>query len=288
MLVLHDGNPLVHIRRAWVNQAIIGLILAVFAAQYFDLFFWPRFALFPYQLVHGLDRPGPLHGYLGLITHMLLHGSWLHLAGNLIGLWVFGDNIEDALGHVCYLLFFLACGIAAALTQVFFDDPTVPMIGASGAVSAVMGAYLLLHPRARILMLAFNVVPILAPAALVVGADILLNAYMAWDAGRTPGSPAGSSATGIAWWAHIGGFVFGMALIAILRRRDVALFQPAPAVAGRTMRWLARFIPTLVWPGDRPVADEMRGGTRPRGDRWMVFAKALIYIVLIFVLMRVL
>jgi membrane associated rhomboid family serine protease len=288
MLVLHDGNPLVHIRRAWVNQAFIVLILIVFATQFFDLFFWPRFGFFPLQLLHGLDQPGPLQGFAGLITHIFLHGGWLHLFGNLIALWVFGDNIEDALGHFRYLVFFFVCGIAAAMTQALLGDPAIPMIGASGAVSAVMGAYLLLHPRARVLMLAFNVVPILAPASLVVGADILLNAYMAWGAAKGLSGPVGSGAAGIAWWAHIGGFLAGMGLVSVLRRRDVALFQPAPAVAGRTMRWIARFIPTLAWPGDRPVGDETDGSVRIRNDRWMVFVKALIYVVLIFVLMRVL
>ncbi|MEX0808071.1 MAG: rhomboid family intramembrane serine protease [Dongiaceae bacterium] len=288
MLVLHDGNPLVHIRRAWVNQTIVVLILLVFLAQTFDLFFWPRFAFFPLQLIHGLDEPGPLQGIVGLVTHIFLHGSWLHLLGNLIALWVFGDNIEDAMGHFRYLLFFFVCGIAAALAQAFLGDPRIPMIGASGAVSAVMGAYLLLHPRARVLMLAFNVVPILAPAALVVGADIMLNAYMAWEAAHSIRGLANSEAAGIAWWAHIGGFVAGMALIAVLRRRDVALFQPAPAAAGRTLSWVARFIPTLAWRGERPVGDEADAPAKFRNDRWMVFVKALIYVVLIFVLTRVL
>jgi membrane associated rhomboid family serine protease len=282
MLVLHDGNPLVHIRRPWVNQVLVALMILGFGAQYLGLFAWQYFAFFPNQVFTGSPDPGPFYGLVGLVTHMFLHGGFLHLIGNLIALWVFGDNIEDAMGHGRYLIFFLATGIAAALTQGWFGHPFAPMIGASGAVSGVMGAYLLLHPRARILILAFNVVPILAPASIVVGIDLLLNAVMAWDV-TFLGSPEGA---GIAWYAHIGGFVSGILLVLVMRSRDVMLFQPAPAIASRSMRWLARFIPTLVWPGERPVADEMAGGTTVRREGWTVFAKALIYIVLIFLLMR--
>jgi hypothetical protein len=156
------------------------------------------------------------------------------------------------------------------------------MIGASGMVSAVMGAYLLLHPRARILILAFNVVPILAPASIVVGLDLVLNAVMAWDAAFV----GGAEQAGIAWFAHIGGFISGMLLIPVLRSRDVRLFQPSPAITTRSMRWLSRFIPTIVWPGERPVADDVTGGTVVRREGWTVVGKALIYVVLIVLLMR--
>jgi membrane associated rhomboid family serine protease len=282
MLVLHDGNPLIHIRRPWVNHGFVVLMLLGYAMQHFGPMDWWTYAFFPNQVFTLTSEPGPFYGLVGLVTHMFLHGGLLHLIGNLVAVWVFGDNIEDALGHFRYLLFVLATGIVAALTQGWFGDPFAPMIGASGAVSGIMGAYLLLHPRARILILAFNVVPILAPASLVVGFDLLLNAAMAWDASFL-GGPAGA---GIAWFAHIGGFVSGMLLVLVLRSRDVRLFQPSPAIASRSMRWLARFIPTLVWPGERPVADEMAAGTVMRREGWTVFAKALVYIALIFLLMR--
>ncbi len=280
MLVLHDGNPLVHIRRAWVNQGLIVLMVIGFLAQLAGLLDWKDYAFLPNQLFTLSDGPGPGHGLTGLVTHIFLHGNWLHLIGNIVALWVFGDNIEDALGHVRYLLFVVLTAAAAALTQGWFGHPFAPMIGASGMVSAVMGAYLLLHPRARILILAFNVVPILAPASLVVGLDLILNAAMAWDAVFL------SEQAGIAWFAHIGGFASGMLLVLVLRSRDVRLFQPAPAIASRSMRWLARFIPMLVLPGERPVSDDMTGGTVVRREGWTVIGKALIYVVLIFLLIR--
>ncbi len=281
MLVLHDGNPLVRIRRAWVNQGLIVLMVIGFLAQEIGLFNWQVYAFFPTQIFSLADGPGPAHGLLGLITHIFLHGSWLHLIGNIVALWVFGDNIEDALGHVRYLLFVVLTAVAAALTQGWFDYPYA-MIGASGMVSAVMGAYLLLHPRARILILAFNVVPILAPASLVVGLDLILNAAMAWDAAFV----GGAAQAGVAWFAHLGGFASGMLLVLILRLSDVRLFQPAPAIASRSMRWLARFVPTLVLPGERPAADGASGAVPVRREGWTVVGKALIYVVLIFLLMR--
>jgi membrane associated rhomboid family serine protease len=282
MLVLHDGNPLVRIRRPWVNHGLIVLMLLGFGAEEIGIFDWRLFAFFPNQVLTGAEGPGPFYGLPGLVAHMFLHGNLLHLIGNLIALWVFGDNIEDAMGHWRYLFFFLATGILAALSQGWFGHPYAPMIGASGAISAVMGAYLLLHPKARILILAFNVVPILAPASIVVGIDLLLNAAMAWNAGvlTTP------QAAAIAWYAHVGGFITGILLVMVLRARQVPLFQPAPPVTTRSMRWLGRVIPTLTWPGDRPVTDEMSGGTSNHRDRWMVLVKALIYIVLVFLLMR--
>ena len=281
MLVLHDGNPLVRIRRAWVNQGLIALMVIAFIAQEVGLFNWQVYAFFPTQTFSLSDTPGPGRGLLGLITHIFLHGSWLHLIGNIVALWVFGDNIEDALGHVRYVIFVVLTAAAAALTQGWFAYPYA-MIGASGMVSAVMGAYLLLHPRARILILAFNVVPVLAPASLVVGLDLVLNAAMAWDAAFV----GGPERAGIAWFAHLGGFASGMLLVLILRQSDVRLFQPAPAIASRSMRWLARLIPTLVWPGDRPVVDDAATATTVRREGWTVVGKALIYVILIFLLMR--
>ena len=281
MLVLHDGNPLVHIRRAWVNQGLIVLMVIGFLAQKAGLFDWQIYAFFPMQTFTLAEGPGPANGLLGLVSHIFLHGNWLHLIGNIVALWVFGDNIEDALGHFRYVVFVVLTSAAAALTQGWFAFP-YPMIGASGMVSGVMGAYLLLHPRARILILAFNVVPILAPASIVVGLDLVLNAAMAWDAAFV----GGPERAGIAWFAHLGGFISGMVLVLVLRSRDVRLFQPAPAIASRSMRWLGRFIPTIVWPGERPVADDMTGGTVVRRQGWTVVGKALIYVVLIFLLMR--
>jgi membrane associated rhomboid family serine protease len=292
MIVLHDGNPLTRIRRAWVNQGIVVACIVIFILQLLNKFAWPLYAFYPAQLRGWLPEPGPLHGLLGLVTHQFLHGDPLHLASNVLALLVFGNNLEDALGHGRYLLFYLLCGVCAAAAQGLLGDPTVPMIGASGAISAVMGAYLMLHPRARMLILAFNIAPVLAPASLVVGFTILVNIAMAYDVRLlSPGGPA-VELMRIAWWAHIGGFAAGLLLLLLFKPRDVPLFQPPPPLPARTMRWLGRIVPTLAWPGERPVEEPATGAAalawqdRPLGAKLLFIAKALFYVLLIFVLMH--
>ena len=149
MLILHDGNPLNRIASAWENHALMLAIILVFLLEMTEAFPWQYFAFFPQQLWTASPEPGPLNGVLGLFTHQFLHADLLHIIGNLVTLRVFGDNIEDALGHLRYALFFLLSGAVAALAQGIVE-PTVPLIGASGAISAVMAGYLLLHPRAHL------------------------------------------------------------------------------------------------------------------------------------------
>ncbi len=284
MLILHDGNPLTRIRRPWVNMALMAGTAAVFALQLLDAAAWQRFAFFPAQLWHLWPQPGPLYGIAGLITYPFLHGNLLHVGANLIALRVFGDNLEDAMGHWRYLLFYLASAAFAAAAQGLLADPFAPLIGASGAVSAVMGGYLLLHPRARILILAFNVAPVIAPAAVVVGFQIAVNFAMSWNLVLFAGAPPDPGAAAVAWWAHIGGFVSGMALVPLLKASGVPLFQ-APALPERGMRWLGRYVPTLSWPGERAPVEA--GAERPpRRAGLEVFVKALAYVALIVVLMR--
>src|SRR5690606_11658791 len=152
-----------------------------------------------------------------MITYIFLHAGWLHLAGNMVVLWVFGDNIEDAMRHVLYPVFFVLCGMAGAGTEALFSStPQVPVIGASGAIAGVMGAYLLLHPRARVLVLAAFRVPVLAPAGVFVGLTVVLDLISALS--NTQG------AVQVAFWAHLGGFAAGAALICVMRWRDVPLF----------------------------------------------------------------
>lgn len=137
--------------------------------------------------------------WLNLFTSMFMHGGWAHLLGNLWFLWVFGDNIEDEMGHSRFLIFYLLGGVAAALTHGLVDGATnVPMIGASGAISAVLGAYILLHPRAIILSL-IGWIPVPVPALIYLGYWMLIQFVQ---------SAAGIE--GVAFWAHIGGFVFGV------------------------------------------------------------------------------
>jgi membrane associated rhomboid family serine protease len=291
MIILHDGNPLTRIRRAWVNQTIVLACILVFILQFLGKFDWPIYAFYADQLRSWAPVPGPLHGLLGLITHLFLHGDPLHLASNVLALLVFGNNLEDALGHGRYLLFYLLSGACAALVQSQFGDPTVPMIGASGAISAVMGAYLMLHPRARMLILAFNIAPVLAPASLVVGFTILVNIAMAYDVTLLSPDAMAADLLRIAWWAHVGGFAAGLALFLLLKPRDVPLFQPPPPLPARSMRWLGRIVPTLAWPGERPVEEPGAGVSlpwqdRPLGAKLLFIGKALLYVLLMFVLMH--
>jgi membrane associated rhomboid family serine protease len=164
-----------------------------------------------------LTDPGrePSH----VITSMFLHGSWMHLLGNMWFLWLFGNNIEDSMTHGRFVLFYLLCGIAAALLQVVAEPAsTVPMVGASGAISGVMGAYLVLYPRVRVftlLPLGFFVTTIALPA----WAMLLYWAFIQLASGvGSIGAEAGTG--GVAFWAHIGGFVAGIVLVKIFQRPD--------------------------------------------------------------------
>jgi len=189
------------------------LTLSLPAAQKF-IFQW---GAIPYQIVHGevLYGPGLFPPFLSLFSSMFLHGGFLHLIGNMLYLWIFGNNIEDTLGHFRFLIFYLLTGLGAALTQVFSDpQSTTPMIGASGAVAGVLGAYLLLFPHARILTLMFIFVfirMIRIPALIVLGFWFLMQLL----------SVTSGFDTGVAFFAHIGGFAAGLILVKV--------FQPQKA-----------------------------------------------------------
>jgi membrane associated rhomboid family serine protease len=151
--------------------------------------------------------------FLPLLTSMFLHSGFMHIAGNMLFLWIFGDNVEDFFGHIPYLLFYLVCGISAGLLHVLFNlNSPLPAVGASGAISGVMGAYALLYPRARILTLVFIfLVPI--PAIFILGYWFLLQFLGGISA-------MGAAATGgVAWWAHVGGFLTGIFLTKLAQRK---------------------------------------------------------------------
>jgi membrane associated rhomboid family serine protease len=161
---------------------------------------------------------------LTVLTSMFLHGGWLHLIGNMLYLWIFGDNVEDAMGHVRFIVFYVLCGVAAALAQAIPDPhSTVPMVGASGAISGVLGAYLLLYPHARVLValpLGFFVHTFRLPAGLV----LLFWFAMQFISNALTDPNAGGG--GVAFRAHIGGFVAGMVLVLIFKRRGYRLMNP--------------------------------------------------------------
>ena len=151
--------------------------------------------------------------FLPLVSSMFLHSGFLHLAGNMLFLWIFGDNVEDFFGHIGYFFFYLVCWVGAGLLHVLFNfHSNIPAVGASGAISGVMGAYMLLYPRARILTLVF-IFPLPVPAVVFLG----LWYVMQFLAGL---STIGVKVTGgVAVWAHVGGFLLGMLLTTIVRRR---------------------------------------------------------------------
>ncbi len=171
-----------------------------------------------------------------LFTSMFLHGGWFHILGNMWFLWVFGDNIEDVMGPLRFIVFYLLCGLAAAFAQIVSDPGSaVPMVGASGAIGGVMGAYALLYPRARVqtlLILGFYITTIGVPAYVMLGYWFLLQIL--------GGLPAlGSSEGGVAFWAHIGGFVAGLALIHLFKRPGYATArsQRQPRRSSDDKRW---------------------------------------------------
>jgi membrane associated rhomboid family serine protease len=171
------------------------------------------------HLAAGIPTVDP---WFTIITSMFLHGGALHLAGNMVYLWVFGNNIEDAMGHVRFALFYVLCGAAAAFTQAAVEpDSPIPMVGASGAVSGVLGAYLVLHPHARVVSLFVYglVTTVTLPAMAVLGWWIVVQVVNVLI--TEPGQG------GVAWYAHIGGFAAGMVLIPFFRRSHVPLWGGA-------------------------------------------------------------
>jgi membrane associated rhomboid family serine protease len=223
MIPIRDDNPAE--RPPVVTRAIIVLCVLVFLWQ---LSLGPSgqqaaayaLGLVPAVLTGAAVLDPGLHlvpAPLTLVTSMFLHGDGLHLGGNLLYLWIFGNNVEDRLGHVRFALFYLLAGLAAAGLQILpAPASTVPMIGASGAISGVLGAYLVFFPRARVLVLIpLGLVPLLyLPAAWLLGFWLVMqlaNAFM------TSGGEGG-----VAWWAHVGGFLAGMFMALPLRRPPAA------------------------------------------------------------------
>lgn len=213
MIPLKDDTP--RLTTPYVTYFLIGLNTAVFLFEVIldapartSLIF--QFGLVPGRvtgLLHG--APGATAALLPLLTSMFLHASWLHLIANMWVLWIFGDNIEDHLGHFRYLLFYFGTGLAASLLHIAFNPGAqIPSVGASGAIAGVMGAYFLLYPSARVLLL----IPFWwLPAWLVLGYWFV--AQFLSGAATSIVSPRDTSHGGIAFWAHVGGFLAGLALI---------------------------------------------------------------------------
>jgi membrane associated rhomboid family serine protease len=211
MIPLRDSQP--SYSTPFVTAGLIGANVLVFFYQ---------LTLDPYTLNHLVAAYGVVPARLELstlVTSMFLHGGWLHLIGNMWFLWIYGDNIEDILGPAKYLLFYLTCGVAAALVHVAFNAGSrIPTIGASGAIAGVMGAYMVKFPHSRIVTL----VPVFFFLTLIeIPASIILVYWFVIQIFSGVGSLAYSSASqgGVAWFAHAGGFLAGMLLVGALRPR---------------------------------------------------------------------
>ncbi len=177
------------------------------------IFTW---GVIPRDLAAWGNDPGVL---LTLFTSLFLHGGWFHLVGNMLYLWIFGNNVEDRMGHLGFLLFYLLCGIAASLTEVFLKPGSpVPTIGASGAIAGVLGAYFLLYPRAKVILLVpvflFFFFTVQVPAVLVLGFWFVLQLFSG-----VAQLGVYTESGGVAYWAHAGGFVAGMVLMPLFRCR---------------------------------------------------------------------
>ncbi|QDT63461.1 rhomboid family intramembrane serine protease [Calycomorphotria hydatis] len=172
------------------------------------------------QIITRKADPPLVPGWATMLTCVFLHGSWLHIIGNMWFLWVFGDNVEDRLGHVGYVIFYLGCGVAASLSHYLTAmNSMIPTVGASGAIAGVMGAYLLFYPKARVLTLVpifFIIQIIVIPAPIFLGIWFVLQLYSGTAA------ITAAETTGVAWWAHIGGFAVGAAYAWIMKQTHIA------------------------------------------------------------------
>ncbi len=222
-LPLHDQNPIRHVAFPYVTYGLIGLNVAVFLLQlamgeYGVTWFAVEYGFVPVVFRDLVQQPVAwLPDWANLFTYAFLHGDWLHLLSNMLFLWIFGDNIEDAMGHVKFVVFYLLCAVLAGLTHLAFNfDSNGPLIGASGAVAGVMGAYILLYPHARVLVLLRIVIPIPLPipALWMLGVWIVVQIVNVVLGSQEP----------VAWWAHLGGVAAGALLAIPFKRREVPLF----------------------------------------------------------------
>jgi membrane associated rhomboid family serine protease len=223
-----EGTPFI----LWILVAINGIVFlfedslapaalgrfirlyAVVPARY-HLFHWTSFSELP------------AHRYWALVTYMFIHGGWLHIIGNMWFLWIFGASVEDRMGHLRFLVFYLLCGIGAVIAYMTLAPGSpIPTLGASGAISGVMGAYILLYPRARVLTLIpvfFLPLFVQIPAIFFVGIWFIFQVLAGTMSFLTPRIEGG-----VAWWAHVGGLVIGMLLLPLFRERSRASSGSAP------------------------------------------------------------
>lgn len=221
---IYDGVPLRFTRSAFITYGLVAactavqLLLRFGPQQESEIAVMAGFGLIPSVLFGTAVLPeGLAHApaWLTPFSNILLHASFAHLLGNLLFLWVFGDNVEDAMGHARFLAFFFLCGLGGSLAHALaYPASEQPLVGASGAISGVIAAYLMLYPRVRVWGLAFKWIPVHIPAVYTLGGWIVFQAASAWF------DPQGD----IGWWAHLGGLATGAVLTPLFVRRGVTLF----------------------------------------------------------------
>lgn len=221
---IHDANSLRYIRRQYVTLGLIAInvltwMLTSLASEQVVEAAVIGFGYIPSTVFNFAERPDEwvlVPDDLTYITYAFLHGDIWHLAGNMLFLWVFGDNVEDALGHVRFLIFYLACAAAGALAHGLAGPYSqAPLIGASGAVAGVVTAYLMLHPRVKVWVLALGRIPLRLPAWILLALWISFQLFMMVMAEDGE----------ISWAAHVGGILAGAVLVLVMRRRGVPLFD---------------------------------------------------------------
>ena len=225
---IRDDNTLKSIEFQYMTLALIATNVAVYLLfpHGTDLGVIASFGVVPNELLSSLGYalpPAAGSGTLAvpetytLFSYMFFHADIVHLAGNMVFLWVFGDNVEDAIGHIKFLIFYLLCGACGAIVHALIvPGSPIPLIGASGAVSGVVAAYLILHPRVQVWILALPIFPFKVTALFALGAWILYQFAMAfWMADND----------NVAWWAHVGGLAAGAILIFLFRRPGVKVFE---------------------------------------------------------------
>mgnify|MGYP002620763617 FL=1 len=222
---IHDENSLKSIPFQYVTVSLIVVNVVVFMLSVVggDMVAVASFGIIPKELFDTSLLPVPIEEQvsvrptqLTLFTYMFFHGDVLHLAGNMLFLWVFGDNVEDAMGHLKFLAFYLMCGMFAGYMHAWIEpNSAIPLIGASGAVAGVIAAYLMLHPRVRVWVLAFKAIPLRISALLALGAWVIMQFVMVLLPQVGP----------VAWWAHVGGLIAGAVLVLVMRRPGVPLFD---------------------------------------------------------------
>jgi len=233
MIPLYDDNPTE--RTPFITVAFIVACTLVFVYQASlppqpgESFIY-KYGAIPGLLFGEVDLSATMSvsvpAYATLVTSMFLHGGWMHLIGNMLYLWIFGNNVEDVMGHARFIVFYVACGVLAAFSHAITDpSSTVPMVGASGAISGVLGAYILLFPHAHVLVFIPGIGLTSVAAGIVLGMWFIMQVL-------SGGMSVGVTGGGVAFFAHIGGFIAGMMLIGLFKRPDVRFFSP-----GRASRW---------------------------------------------------